>query len=145
MVRDGVGWKGRKEPTHQPEHYYLMKSSSLWYLPGHWVSVGMILMSIDYLVECCGTLSGLRWCTTGMKGTGTRIEWVVDSVTQPPRHHPIPMPGGYIPTLETKQRECWKVYPRLTRDFDSRVHGQPSILVSGTCWTWLMKGTGRRW
>ena len=52
--------------------------------------------------------------------------------TNPPYtlHHPIPMPGGYMPTLETKQRECWKVYPRLTRDFDSRVHGQPSILVS---------------
>ena len=39
----------------------------------------------------------------------------------------LTMPGGYIPTLETKQRECWKVYPRLTRDFDSRVHGQPSV------------------
>ena len=38
------------------------------------------------------------------------------------------MPGGYISAVETKQRECWKVYPRLTRDFDSRVHGQPSMV-----------------
>ena len=55
------------------------------------------------------------------KGAGGSRSWA---------HLPTsnPMPGGYIPTLETKQRECWKVYPRLTRDFDSRVHGQPSMV-----------------
>jgi hypothetical protein len=38
----------------------------------------------------------------------------------------IPVPGGYIPTQETKQRECWKNVPAIVGDFDSRVHGQSS-------------------
>ena len=42
-------------------------------------------------------------------------------------HRLFLLPGGYIPTLETKQRECWKsCYSRLNLEFDSRVHGQPS-------------------
>ena len=40
-----------------------------------------------------------------------------------------PVPGGYIPTLETKQRECWKFLDSpLNSEIDSRVHGQPSII-----------------
>jgi hypothetical protein len=36
------------------------------------------------------------------------------------------VPGGYIPTLVSKQRECWKLRDsRLTSEFKSRVHGQP--------------------
>ncbi len=36
------------------------------------------------------------------------------------------MPGGYIPTLETKQRECWKTrHSRLNSRFDSMVYVQP--------------------
>jgi len=39
----------------------------------------------------------------------------------------ISLPGAYIPTLETKQRECWKFLDWwLNSEFDSRVHGQPS-------------------
>ena len=38
------------------------------------------------------------------------------------------LPGAYIPTLETKQRECWKFLDWwLNSEFDSRVHGQPSL------------------
>ena len=37
------------------------------------------------------------------------------------------MPGGYIPTLETKQRECWKFETRdVNSEFESRVSVQPS-------------------
>jgi hypothetical protein len=36
------------------------------------------------------------------------------------------VPRGYSPTLETKERECWKLRDsRLNSEFDSRVHGQP--------------------
>ena len=42
------------------------------------------------------------------------------------------VPGGYVPTLETKQRECWKLRDsRLNPKFDSRVHGKP--LKINTC------------
>ena len=35
--------------------------------------------------------------------------------------------GGYIPTLETKQRECWKFKTRgVNSEFDSRVSVRPS-------------------
>ena len=37
------------------------------------------------------------------------------------------MPGGYIPTQETKQRECWKFETRdVNSEFESRVSVQPS-------------------
>ena len=37
------------------------------------------------------------------------------------------VPGGYIPTLETKQRECWKFKTRgVNSEFDSRVSVRPS-------------------
>ena len=45
------------------------------------------------------------------------------------------VPGGYIPTLETKQRECWKFKTRgVNSEFDSRVSVRPSnhSLFSGT-------------
>ena len=39
----------------------------------------------------------------------------------------FPMPDGYIPTLETKQRECWKLRDTWFHcEFDSMVNGQPS-------------------
>ena len=38
------------------------------------------------------------------------------------------MPGGYIPTQETKQRECWKFDTRdVNSEFESRVSVRPSI------------------
>ena len=37
------------------------------------------------------------------------------------------VPGGYIPRLESKKRECWKFLDkRLNSENDSRLHGQPS-------------------
>ena len=37
------------------------------------------------------------------------------------------VPGGYIPRLESKERECWKFLDkRLNSENDSRLHGQPS-------------------
>ena len=39
----------------------------------------------------------------------------------------ILVPGGYIPRLESKKRECWKFLDkRLNSENDSRLHGQPS-------------------
>merc|ERR1712176_444407 len=39
------------------------------------------------------------------------------------------VPGGNIPRVETKKRECWKFLDwRLNSENDSRVHGQPSFL-----------------
>ena len=41
------------------------------------------------------------------------------------------VPRGYSPTLETKERECWKLRDsRLNSEFDSRVHGQPYFSFS---------------
>ena len=38
------------------------------------------------------------------------------------------VPGGNIPRVETKKRECWKFLDsRLNSENDSRVHGQPSL------------------
>ena len=38
------------------------------------------------------------------------------------------MPGGYIPRLESKERECWKFLDwQLNSENYSRLHGQPSI------------------
>ena len=38
------------------------------------------------------------------------------------------VPGGNIPRVETKKRECWKFLDwRLNSENDSRVHGQPSF------------------
>ena len=40
------------------------------------------------------------------------------------------MPGGYIPTQETKQRECWKFDTRdVNSEFESRVSVRPSINI----------------
>jgi len=40
------------------------------------------------------------------------------------------VPGGYIPTLETKQRECWKFKTRgVNSEFDSRVSVRPSNIL----------------
>ena len=37
------------------------------------------------------------------------------------------VPDGYIPRLESKERECWKFLDwRLNSENDSRLHGQPS-------------------
>jgi hypothetical protein len=37
-------------------------------------------------------------------------------------------PGGYIPRLESKERECWKFLDwQLNSENYSRLHGQPSI------------------
>jgi hypothetical protein len=39
------------------------------------------------------------------------------------------VPDGYIPRLESKERECWKFLDwRLNSENDSRLHGQPSIV-----------------
>jgi len=41
------------------------------------------------------------------------------------------VPGGNIPRVETKKRECWKFLDwRLNSENDSRVHGQPSFTGS---------------
>ena len=41
-----------------------------------------------------------------------------------------PVPDGYIPRLESKERECWKFLDwRLNSENDSRLHGQPSIVL----------------
>ena len=46
------------------------------------------------------------------------------------------VPGGNIPRVETKKRECWKFLDwRLNSENDSRVHGQPSFAKQ------KMKGT----
>ena len=45
----------------------------------------------------------------------------------------LSMPGGYIPTLETKQRECWKFETRdVNSEFESRVSVQPSNIPAAT-------------
>ena len=37
------------------------------------------------------------------------------------------LPGGYVPRLESKERECWKFLDwQLNSENDSRLHGQPS-------------------
>ena len=42
------------------------------------------------------------------------------------------VPGGNIPRVETKKRECWKFLDwRLNSENDSRVHGQPSFPSGG--------------
>ena len=42
------------------------------------------------------------------------------------------VPGGNIPRVETKKRECWKFLDsRLNSENDSRVHGQPSFTSHG--------------
>ena len=44
------------------------------------------------------------------------------------------VPGGNIPRVETKKRECWKFLDwRLNSENDSRVHGQPSFLSRCGC------------
>ena len=46
------------------------------------------------------------------------------------------VPDGYIPRLESKERECWKFLDwRLTSENDSRLHGQPSIVALILCLT----------
>ena len=41
------------------------------------------------------------------------------------------VPGGNIPRVETKKRECWKFLDwRMNSENDSRVHGQPSFASS---------------
>ena len=50
------------------------------------------------------------------------------------------VPGGYIPTLETKQRECWKFETRdVNSEFESRVSVQPSNITIA-----LALGCGRQ-
>ena len=55
-----------------------------------------------------------------------KVEENADHKTQHRGQEIESVPGGYIPTQETKQRECWKNVPAIVRDFDSRVHGQSS-------------------
>ena len=45
----------------------------------------------------------------------------------------LSVPGGNIPRVETKKRECWKFLDwRLNSENDSRVHGQPSFATIQT-------------
>ena len=54
------------------------------------------------------------------------------------------MPGGYIPTLETKQRECWKFETRdVNSEFESRVSVQPSNIPAATL-AWFIVLAARR-
>ena len=57
------------------------------------------------------------------------------------------VPGGYIPRLESKERECWKFLDkRLNSENDSRLHGQPSnasINNPVTAWIFLMFNSTR--
>ena len=45
---------------------------------------------------------------------------------------------GYIPRLESKEWECWKLLDwRLNSENDSRLHGQPSMkLTTYRCSKW---------
>ena len=55
------------------------------------------------------------------------------------------MPGGYIPTLETKQRECWKFETRdVNSEFESRVSVQPSNIPTPLLFSWLVYLDSRR-
>ena len=53
------------------------------------------------------------------------------------------VPGGNIPRVETKKRECWKFLDwRLNSENDSRVHGQPSFAIAVST-QWFMDLSGK--
>ena len=60
---------------------------------------------------------------------GLSISYLFPIPFKPPKIREF-VPGGNIPRVETKKRECWKFLDwRLNSENDSRVHGQPLGVV----------------
>ena len=70
------------------------------------------------IVEFCSSAGQLRQAQLVSRTFGTLVTW--DSTTD-----------GYIPRLESKEWECWKLLDwRLNSENDSRLHGQPFLAIN---------------
>ena len=68
---------------------------------------------------------------------------IIKEKTTKKKSNKNPVPDGYIPRLESKERECWKFLDwRLNSENDSRVHGQPSFAIAVST-QWFMDLSGK--